>query len=510
MFRWYKNAQVCYVYLSDVTVETEFHSSRWFTRGWTLQELIAPSNITFYDKDWDDVGTKQELGNYISDITGIDLGVLRGQDLELVSAAKKMSWAALRQTTRTEDVAYCLLGIFDVNMPLLYGEGKKAFIRLQEEIMKVSSDQSLFAWGIAPTVLNLETLEIPLGAQEPHGSNQNKETGTRRSDRCNLLGLLAESPFDFYNSQRIIPIRYWPTNDRPPPVASNRGVRIELPLPFENKKHQFSAKNFSTAIIGCRIEDDYTHCLGLVMRKWDKQIWGRTKQLLLISLDHPKVENAGLIQESLKLIQVQAEKIVSSSMDRCFIVREIPPNEQGYQLTKVFCREPALYEMRTRLIKPDEKLGGLQAALIFKAENRTSFAVILGIDPKHSLFSDKVWVDCIGLASIPVTGGKRLEQQLREPSQNAGLRMESVIVDHMTELELCRHVTGAVSRDKWTRGSMRARSRGILLDATTRVEVLLQETRVGSDDNSFAYSVRTRVFSIKQKEASTTHVNRLM
>ena len=120
--------------------------SRWFTRGWTLQELIAPRSLTFYSSDWHELGTKATLHDSLSKRTGIDVEILRGKKrLESTSVARRMSWACNRQTTRTEDEAYCLMGLFDVNMPMLYGEGSNAFLRLQEEIMKHSDDESIFA-----------------------------------------------------------------------------------------------------------------------------------------------------------------------------------------------------------------------------------------------------------------------------------------------------------------------------------------------------------------------------
>lgn len=134
MFRWYSQAQVCYAYLSDVPYkprdgapfEYNFRKSRRFTRGWTLQELLAPSSLVFLNSQWVDIGTKSTLGTLISSITGIkDL-----LNYESSSVAQKMSWAARRETTRVEDKAYCLLGLFDINMPPLYGEGKNAFLRL--------------------------------------------------------------------------------------------------------------------------------------------------------------------------------------------------------------------------------------------------------------------------------------------------------------------------------------------------------------------------------------------
>lgn len=160
MFQWYKDAQVCYVYLGDLSrsqlaqpeessqsIEAPFGKCRWFSRGWTLQELIAPSSVEFYDRDWEYIGNKQSLVATLSHFTGIDLAVLDGsvQPSE-VTAGRRMSWASRRETTRVEDLSYSLMGIFDINMPIMYGEGNKAFLRLQEEILRVSGDVSLLAW----------------------------------------------------------------------------------------------------------------------------------------------------------------------------------------------------------------------------------------------------------------------------------------------------------------------------------------------------------------------------
>ena len=142
MYRWYRDAAVCYVHLSDMKhckdyqnrsedgsiVSKNFQmlqACRWFTRGWTLQELLAPRNVEFYDQNWVLIGTKRRMWGLLSRITGIKPRHLwKSQE---ASVAQKMSWAANRQTTRTEDIAYSLLGLFNVNMPLLYGEGEKAF-----------------------------------------------------------------------------------------------------------------------------------------------------------------------------------------------------------------------------------------------------------------------------------------------------------------------------------------------------------------------------------------------
>ncbi|KAI8959869.1 hypothetical protein F5Y11DRAFT_350078 [Daldinia sp. FL1419] len=177
MFQWYKRSTVCYVYLVDVSNDddpfAEFRQSRWFTRGWTLQELLAPMEVVFFDKAWKEIkvgrliraehmlrGQPQgivpsqekylnRLGllTLLSDITNIPKKALDTGDFSRFCAAARLAWAANRTTTRIEDRAYSLLGLLEVNMPLLYGEGEKAFQRLQEEIIKSRNDDSLLAWG---------------------------------------------------------------------------------------------------------------------------------------------------------------------------------------------------------------------------------------------------------------------------------------------------------------------------------------------------------------------------
>jgi hypothetical protein len=169
MFHWYAAARVCYVYLQDVPPgldpfdrNSAFQTSRWFTRGWTLQELIAPGQIEFYASDWTPIFplytrgmtgpgwliTHRKKIALLSGITRIPESVLRQEyHLSLVSAACKFSWAADQRTTRIEDEAYSLLGLLGINMSLLYGEGNKAFLRLQEIVLSSSDDISVPAWG---------------------------------------------------------------------------------------------------------------------------------------------------------------------------------------------------------------------------------------------------------------------------------------------------------------------------------------------------------------------------
>ena len=160
MFRWYRDATKCYVYLPDVSRlhsdladksneawELAFRKSEWFTRGWTLQELVAPASVDFFSKEGELVGNKASLERHICEITGIPANALRGSPLSDFSVAERMSWAASRETYRPEDKAYSLLGIFDVNMPLIYSEGKeRALQRLREEIDKALKGRSFLVF----------------------------------------------------------------------------------------------------------------------------------------------------------------------------------------------------------------------------------------------------------------------------------------------------------------------------------------------------------------------------
>lgn len=217
MYQWYENSRICYVYLSDVSTVTgrdgdthhshnsEFQHSRWFTRGWTLQELIAPQRVVFYDRAWLEIGTRTYLENLLSDITGINPQHFLAP--RTASVAQRISWASKRQVTRVEDHAYSLLGLFNVNMPPLYGEGWKAFRRLQLEILGSSDDESIFAWN--PFLNNYWDRMVGSAG-----------------------GLLAQYPADFARSGDIV--RSEGDNTRPPYNMTNRGLRIEvslLPIP---------------------------------------------------------------------------------------------------------------------------------------------------------------------------------------------------------------------------------------------------------------------------------------
>lgn len=237
MYDWYRNADIAYAYLEDVENKDDIKTlarSRWFTRGchldpilipwilsvltcrfsqgWCLQELLAPKHIVFFGKEWLYLGTKSTLADSISNITGITSDSLFNHYMMQVEPiSKKMAWASKRDTTRVEDMAYCLLGIFDVRMPLLYGEGHRAFQRLQEEIIKSSSDETIFAWrdGLDP--------KYPRNRPFP-------------------FGILAPSPRSFAHSKDVeISVgRKDRTEIITPYMTTNRGLQMELQLlPYE-------------------------------------------------------------------------------------------------------------------------------------------------------------------------------------------------------------------------------------------------------------------------------------
>jgi hypothetical protein len=161
MFRWYRKAARCYVYLSNVSItssecrngpaelpwERAFRDSRWFTWGWTLQELLAPASVEFFTRDGQRLGDKRSLEQLIHEITSIPISALRGNKvLSRFSIKERFKWARSRQTTREEDWIYCLLGVFAVSMPVLYGEGREyAIRRLRKEIHDSLNVDKLFS-----------------------------------------------------------------------------------------------------------------------------------------------------------------------------------------------------------------------------------------------------------------------------------------------------------------------------------------------------------------------------
>jgi len=150
MYKWYQKASLCVAYLFDyVHGHDELANSSWFTRCWTLQELIAPRRVEFYDQNWKFFGSKNRLCEQIATITWIGVEVLRcrADPTTACTVAVRLSWAARRKASRVEDEAYSLLGLFALSMPTLYGSGEKAFQMFLEEVLRRTGDVTSLVWN---------------------------------------------------------------------------------------------------------------------------------------------------------------------------------------------------------------------------------------------------------------------------------------------------------------------------------------------------------------------------
>ncbi|KAI1329208.1 HET-domain-containing protein [Xylariaceae sp. FL0255] len=245
MYRFYQEATFCFVYLYDYRIEGKgfFHHSQIFSRGWTLQELVASKSEStiFFDQDWNKVGNKITLSRELQSKTGIPHGILtyqgHGARVGDASISCRMSWFGGRETTKGEDAAYCLMGLFGVNMPLLYGEGgERAFRRLQEEILKYSDDHTLFAWV------------------DPDATDD----GTSPSSPG--YGLLARRPACFRDmgkySHQVMTTGL--ASSAEPYSLTNKGLSISLRM-FQKED------NVYVATLDCPVDDK--HCLGIFLKQ---------------------------------------------------------------------------------------------------------------------------------------------------------------------------------------------------------------------------------------------------
>jgi hypothetical protein len=313
MFKWYQNAAICYAYLSDVNIDEknraspyppDFPGSRWFTRGWTLQELLAPLALVFYSADWSRIGNRTDLVGVITAATGIHTPFFEHRDLTRFSIAQRMSWASKRQTTRIEDGAYCLLGLFGVNMPLLYGEGEIAFKRLQLEIMKESDDHTLFAWRITQPLL-------------PWMRSTKREDASFNEADSPVHGILAPSLTSFAGAGHIIQSRI----DRAygSYTTTNSGLQISLPLFSAGtaavisrtvEKYRSIIPVHHVAILNCEPSNDSKMRVGLCL--FENRASGRHYRLTDIVLI-PHIEVKSGARHTAVLIHLQ-EKQQSNSL----------------------------------------------------------------------------------------------------------------------------------------------------------------------------------------------------
>ncbi|KAI4919175.1 hypothetical protein J4E85_009432 [Alternaria conjuncta] len=286
MFRWYQEAEKCYAFLEDIQEVEELTKAKWFTRGWTLQELIAPKSLVFYvscDTTWREIGTREEatMAKKIAGITGIDESFLRGVDstghVHGASFAKRVAWAADRKTERKEDIAYCLMGLLDVNMPLLYGEGGvKAFRRLQEEYLKVHPDQSFLAWL------------LPSGDEEPRTTSDGN--------------LLAGHPDDFRKCKRIS----LASDDAAPFTLNNKGLQIRLPL-YQNRSVDAKRSPEYFAVLACYSDAQPEYRIRMPLCAVERS--AETLSFLPSSQHHP----------------VSTDEFDNARLTNCFILRTPPP-----------------------------------------------------------------------------------------------------------------------------------------------------------------------------------------
>jgi hypothetical protein len=276
MFKWYKRSAICYAFLEDFkhsnlveagsgigTNQLGFGHCRWFTRGWTLQELIAPKTVEFYDHSWTKVAEKEKHAGELQAITGIDKFVLEGGPLHEVSIGRRMSWAAGRATKREEDIAYSLLGIFDVHMPLVYGEGPKAFLRLQEQILKRSADHTLFAWRAVPSSKADEPVTALL-ASSP-----------------NLFRNFSEKYCD--NGPRDNLIRVWDSQSpRNPITLNNKGIQITSRV--QDLRRSWAPNEQLVLVLNCSFNGDSERAAGIYLQRQAEDRYARIRADEIVDL----------------------------------------------------------------------------------------------------------------------------------------------------------------------------------------------------------------------------------
>lgn len=274
MHKWYERAAVCFVCLSDLddgeSLETTLPTCRWFGRVWTLQELIAPKDVLFFDNTGAFRGSKADLVDTLSRATTISPEILLHQrPLRSVAVAEKSAWAAHRSTTRIEDIAYSLLGIFDINMSLLYGEERKAFRRLQEEIIRTTPDTSIFAWR-SP---------VPSKKQSP---------------KSLYSGLLADSPRAFARDRPIIKRPYHPRVDM---AVTSIGIKISIRLVWH---HLPPSRQVAKYVLPLDCGDARGNFYGIVRRKCGpSEFLRKSPNLLLENPDEMRDRSSRVIERYL-------------------------------------------------------------------------------------------------------------------------------------------------------------------------------------------------------------------
>lgn len=375
MYSWYGRATVCYAYLEDVLSAEDprakgssFRRSVWFTRGWTLQELIAPACVVFFAHDWVELGSKTSLADVIEDITKVEEKALIRTVGYKVSVAKRMSWAAKRQTARVEDRAYSLMGIFGVHLPAIYGEGSRAFTRLQTEILRVSNDHSIFAW---------------------QGNKTSYE-------------MLAASPDQFTDASHFDPMNY---NDFTTAFAmrdakidyamTNAGLRIELPLlkidslKKVNKDDEESEEMY-LAYLACRYggsKGDYTWIYLKRSHKDHPSLYTRTSVGGHTTNHGKSIERSGVFIQQISVAEDDPSLFdtIEASLDKISSYKFII-DISGCNSYKTIDRTPANFWPDDLILKL--KASGNYGTILFQnSVTGEAFAAVLGV---HNW---RVWSD---------------------------------------------------------------------------------------------------------------------
>ena len=324
MFRWYQRAARCYVYLSDISVATDsvalqqgawkqtFRQSRWFTRGWTLQELIAPRSVQFFSGEANYLGDKKSLERQIHEITGIAIQALQGTDLSRFTVDERMVWASNRETTRAEDKAYCLLGIFQIFMLPMYGEGREhAFYRLQEEIDKrsqISEYQQATTPGNAREGL-ATWLQPATVADDLRELLKRRYAGT-----CHWF--LEKAEFRGWRPD-LAPILW--LHGKP---GSGKSVLTAALI------EHLQTNETVTAYFFCRLGDDTKRSLESILRTWLWQILEQMPQFANLALQH-RQKGPGIFSHLEVIENALREVILLSPKITCLVVDGIDECESA-------------------------------------------------------------------------------------------------------------------------------------------------------------------------------------
>ena len=470
MFAWYRDSVICYAYLSDVPElsrsdidqlkqgeistptalenadgvgASTFARSHWFTRGWTLQELLASREVRFYSQGWVSIGEKNQLAMSIARAASIDYNALKDnpRPLKSYSFAAKMSWASLRETTRLEDEAYCLLGIFGVQMPLLYGDGAKAFERLQSEMInRTPVDQSVLAWWNIPEDLSTdETFSLPPLAPSPAAfteSGRIESVGSHKmswdqyglTTSVHILGTLNPNIYFALLGYRTRMFRdrftLWPGNMRSPRLqniwipllrsgrsqnfrriqyASSRLILLwpEPWMPFESKIR--SGFGYEQITIENRFFQDDVH--GGPLDRLLPSVYPRLNHVALLVLVHDGIGlNSGPWREDYWHLELSDDTGHSYVDPINFPCPQNTTTTQTYYLTRVFRKgRTSDYSSTTRA--PRSRIGALRISITRDPDGKPSKAWGTTLFPLHDYLSDAENVQWSDNDSIELSSG---------------------------------------------------------------------------------------------------------